>query len=318
MRAVERYDVWASIQSEIGVGGDPPEDKSRSFKATLSVSQSPSLMLLGFDLDNSLVYRQRQQIRRVEWGQYWIYRERGPGASIQLGDREFITAPGDLVIADADAPFRTLAKRRYLHHIWMISRATVDRHLPPLPRPLGIHLPGSDGVTQLILAYFDMLADKLETLTPALSAVAADHIARLISVGCGSAAKAHGTAIHIARLEKARQYVENNLSMHGLSPETAAAALGISARQLHLYFEPSGESFGQYIRRRRLEECRAALEDPASTERSITDIAFAWGFSSLPTFYRSFNDAFGAPPGDVRENARLLLKMTGDKGGDGG
>jgi AraC-like DNA-binding protein len=313
VRAVERYDVWASIQSEIGVGGDAPEDAGKSFNATLSISQSASLMLLDFDMDKSPVYRLRQQIRRMEWGQYWIYRERSAGVRIQLGDREISTSPGDLVIADADAPFRTLAQRRYQHHIWMISRATVDRHLPPLPRPIGIHLPGSDNVTQLILAYFDALADKLESLSPALSALAADHIARLISVGCGGAAKAHVTAIHTARLEKARQYIENNLSMHGLNPEMAAAALGISLRQLHLYFEPGGESFGQYTRRRRLEECRAALEDPAATGRSITDIAFAWGFSSLPTFYRSFNDAFGVPPGDVRENARMLLKMTGDR-----
>jgi AraC-like DNA-binding protein len=312
VRTVERYDAWASIISEIGVGGEPPEDKSKRFNASLSILQSPSLMLLDFDIDNSPVYRLRQQIRRVEWGQYWVYRERGAGAALQFGDREIITLPGDLVIADADGPFRTLAKRKYMHQLWMIPHATVERHLPPLPKPIVIHLPSSDGVTQLILAYFDALADKLESLSPALSALAADHIARLISVGCGGVTKTHETAIHAARLEKARQYVESNLSMHSLGPETVAAALGISVRQLHLYFEPSGESFGQYVRRRRLQECRAALEDPSAIGRSITDIAFAWGFSSLPTFYRSFNDAFGVAPGDLREKAQMLFKMTDD------
>jgi AraC-like DNA-binding protein len=36
-------------------------------------------------------------------------------------------------------------------------------------------------------------------------------------------------------------------------------------------------------------------------ERSVTDIAFAWGFNSLVTFYRAFQQAFGAAPGELRD-----------------
>ena len=56
-------------------------------------------------------------------------------------------------------------------------------------------------------------------------------------------------------------------------------------------FEPTGTTFGRYVLRRRLEECRAALI--ANPARSVTDIAFGWGFSSLASFYRAFQAAFG-------------------------
>jgi transcriptional regulator GlxA family with amidase domain len=55
------------------------------------------------------------------------------------------------------------------------------------------------------------------------------------------------------------------------------------------------------VRRRRLEECRAALiADPT---RAVIDVAFAWGFGSMPSFYRAFQGAFGLSPGEAREQA---------------
>ena len=73
----------------------------------------------------------------------------------------------------------------------------------------------------------------------------------------------------------------------------------MSARQLHLVFEPSGTTFSRHVQRRRLEECRAALI--ANPARSVTDVAFAWGFTSLSSFYRAFQAAFGMAPRDLRE-----------------
>ncbi|MGE5152209.1 MAG: helix-turn-helix domain-containing protein, partial [Rhodospirillaceae bacterium] len=85
-----------------------------------------------------------------------------------------------------------------------------------------------------------------------------------------------------------------------LTPARAAAAARISVRQLHLLFEPTGTSFAQHVLARRLSECRAALESPAQRGRTVTDIAFAWGFNNLASFYRAFRRHFGVGPGDVR------------------
>jgi AraC-like DNA-binding protein len=36
----------------------------------------------------------------------------------------------------------------------------------------------------------------------------------------------------------------------------------------------------------------------------VTDIAFAWGFGSLPSFYRAFRAEFGLSPSDLRQARR--------------
>ena len=107
------------------------------------------------------------------------------------------------------------------------------------------------------------------------------------------------------RLAAARRHVERHLVDPALGPTQTAAALWISVRQLHLLFEPAGESFSRYVLRRRLEACRAALASPAEAGRSVVDIAYGWGFDSLSTFYRAFREAFGVAPGDLRIAAHV-------------
>lgn len=306
----DRYDAWTQINGQFGIGSDPPEDVA-AYRAELRVLLSEPLSALIYEAQNCLVYRLAPQIRRMEWGQYWLYREIGPGAWMEIGGREIKTGPGDLVIAEADSPFKTLALQDYRHQVWLMPRSTLDPHLPILQRPLAVHIPASQAINAFIQAYLDQLERQFEDLADPVVGVAADHLARLLALACGAEAKSHVDAVRTAKLVEARRYVERNLTAHDLGPESAAAALSISVRQLHLCFEPAGESFSQYVRRRRLQECRTTLENPAAAGRSVTDIAFSWGFSSLPTFYRAFGQAFGLAPGDVRQRALEALLREG-------
>jgi hypothetical protein len=59
-------------------------------------------------------------------------------------------------------------------------------------------------------------------------------------------------------------------------------------------------SVSQYIRRQRLERCRADLIDPRLADRSISSIAHGWGFGDLGGFNRVFRATFEATPRDIR------------------
>ena len=107
-------------------------------------------------------------------------------------------------------------------------------------------------------------------------------------------------SLRSARLEAAKQYINQHLAEPGLTPASTAAALGLSLRNLHLLFEPTGMTFAQYVMGRRLLQCRSALASPTGINRSVADIAFGWGFNSLATFYRAFQHHFGMPPAAVR------------------
>ncbi len=57
----------------------------------------------------------------------------------------------------------------------------------------------------------------------------------------------------------------------------------------------------RYLLSRRVERAIALLRE---TELSVTEIAFATGWSSLGTFGRTFRDVTGRNPSDLRDNLR--------------
>jgi AraC-like DNA-binding protein len=164
-----------------------------------------------------------------------------------------------------------------------------------------MRLSGRRGVEALAAGYLDALTRNWDSIPEQTMGPVADTLARLIGIACGATAEDQPDAIRTGRLVEAKQYVVRHLADPTLSPASVASALGFSVRALHLLFEPSGTSFARYVLRRRLEECRTALlGNPA---RAVTDIAFAWGFSSLSGFYRAFQAEFGVSPGALRAGA---------------
>jgi AraC-like DNA-binding protein len=101
---------------------------------------------------------------------------------------------------------------------------------------------------------------------------------------------------------RALRFLETHLADPELSPRTIAAGLGMSLRYLHLLFE-QGDSVGATILARRLECCRHALES-ATDHRSVSEIAYAWGFNDAAHFSRTFKARFGVSPRDLRNDKR--------------
>jgi AraC-like DNA-binding protein len=99
--------------------------------------------------------------------------------------------------------------------------------------------------------------------------------------------------------ERALRHIDANLGDPALSPRGIAGALGVSLRYLHGVFEGS-ESVGATILMRRLDRCRTVIVDPAERHRSISEIAYHWGFNDAAHFSRTFKARFGVSPRGLR------------------
>lgn len=94
-------------------------------------------------------------------------------------------------------------------------------------------------------------------------------------------------------LELMQKNIEEPLSLDDL-----AACAGVSKRQLERrFFRFVGAAPGRYYLELRLTRARQLV---LQTNRSITDIAVATGFVSLPHFHKRFRDFFDAAPGSYR------------------
>ncbi len=65
-----------------------------------------------------------------------------------------------------------------------------------------------------------------------------------------------------------------------------------------MLFSERGMTVSDYIWRARLQHCRQELE--THTGKRITDVAFAWGFSSSSHFSRVFRKYFGIVPSAIK------------------
>jgi AraC family transcriptional activator of tynA and feaB len=101
-------------------------------------------------------------------------------------------------------------------------------------------------------------------------------------------------------LSRVRVAVEARLTQPDLDTDQIAAAIGVTARYDNAVLGQQGTSIFRLIQERRLERCRAALEDPFQKQRNVSDIAYAWGFSDMTHFGRAFKKRFGISPREYR------------------
>jgi len=103
-----------------------------------------------------------------------------------------------------------------------------------------------------------------------------------------------------ALYSRACAYVMQNVRDPGLNIQQIAGALRCSKRYLHMVFANKGTTIGDLIWKARLEGSRSDLQNSALAGRSITDIAFSWGFNNYTHFSRKFKDEFDMSPRSVR------------------
>jgi AraC-like DNA-binding protein len=298
--AGQRFDYWRDMYCEpIGLLVEPPQGPA-PFSAHISKVPVGPLFHIQWRQDTPCVVRRtHREIARCPSDSITIRREASAGVQINYPGKEFVVSAGDMLIADYDLPFENYPMDATVQHsFWKIPKAAVTPYCSSFGMPLPNCVHATDATSRLLSAYLDRLESELADMAPQTLARVSDHLCRLIAIVLGATVDERSDGVRAARLAQVKQYVDRHLTEHDLSPSRIASALGISVRSLHLAFESEDTTVARYILRRRLEECRSTLL--SDLHRPIIDIAFAWGFNSLSGFYRAFQAAFDAAPGDLR------------------
>lgn len=99
------------------------------------------------------------------------------------------------------------------------------------------------------------------------------------------------------RLLRARDAMDRAYAEPLDIPALAGIALVSEAHFIRTFQTTFGETPHRYLQRRRVERAMYLLR---ATTRSVTDICFEVGFSSVGTFSRTFRDIVGASPSSFR------------------
>jgi AraC family transcriptional regulator len=114
---------------------------------------------------------------------------------------------------------------------------------------------------------------------------------------------------YIGRINKVIDYIDSNLDKE-LKLETLADVANFSRYHFHRIFSSMvGEPLGRFINRIRCE--RAAIALIGDRKKSVTEIAFDFGFSSSATFARAFKEEFQMSASDWRNlSSEQLYKIS--------
>ncbi|HWM49269.1 MAG TPA: helix-turn-helix domain-containing protein [Xanthobacteraceae bacterium] len=104
------------------------------------------------------------------------------------------------------------------------------------------------------------------------------------------------------RFADASLFIRQHLANPDLTPSAVAAHVGMSVRNLARQFAHNGTTIDRMIWRERLAAARRDMLDPRLSERSITEIAFSWGFGDAAHFSRSFSAVYGIAPSAFRKS----------------
>jgi AraC-like DNA-binding protein len=227
---------------------------------------------------------------------------------------EIIQRPGDFALYDSSRPYRlTLRGDTALLSI-RIPESRLLQHIPCPESVTSLVVSGNSDAGMLtsgFLREFWSGAGRiiLSNAAPRIADIALQLIASSYALlPLKRLERTSYVALH--RLEIIT-YIEEHLRDPALTPTKVSNALRLSPGYAHRIFSDGKESIGRYILRRRLECCREALVDPLQSGRTITHIAFGFGFASSAHFSRVFRERYGMTPREFREADKQHRSASG-------
>ena len=215
---------------------------------------------------------------------------------------------GDSTVIDSATPWCSTCSTDCTRLYFRIPRWMMEQRIRSRVIPIAHRIPGR-GLGATLCRLSQSLYEEAENLNEDDAATALNAYFGLLSAciskeGCAETGRKN-RSIQPATEQRTRirQFIEMHLTDASIGPTEIASAIGISVRHLHRLFSGTGNSVGDYIRARRLDECRNDLANPRLRRKTITDIAFCWGFSDSAHFSHSFAKQFGTSPREFRAQA---------------
>jgi AraC-like DNA-binding protein len=282
----------------------PERENWRDFRGKILARRFGGLDVIELECEGHVVARRSEDIARTASDTYYVYCQLADSAWFGQSGRELVAGPGDIVIADPNIPFSTSALGNFNFRIWRMPRRMLDPLRGNGGQLMMTCLRRDEPIGSVLSSYLGALATQTGRMDEIAEECIADNVSRLVAVALGITPERQEQgreALRNAKFARVLRYIDCHLAEPDLmTPAAVAIKVGMSVRSLHLLFEHKGLSFGQWVKRRRIEEIKSVLANPSAADRSIAEIAFAWGFDDLSTFYRAFQSIYGVRPGDIR------------------
>jgi AraC family transcriptional regulator, positive regulator of tynA and feaB len=222
----------------------------------------------------------------------------------EQGGESVVVSPGDCLIYDPAEPYTKTTPARSTHLAVVFPKGALppqEVRLPGLPAQRFSLRHGLGRIAR------DTLASTFETMPAIPKVYEAQLEGTILNLLCLALRQniAPGGSDPQARAIKRqiKAFIQEHLQDPDLGVDRIASTLGCSKRYLHMLFSDEGTTIMDSIWAERLDRCLMELSQPSSRERTVTEIAFGWGFNSSSHFSHAFRRKFSVTPS-------VLLRVT--------
>lgn len=304
VNASQALAYWTDLICGVYVGLDCEAPRRDSFHSEIARFGLPSVRLTEVSGSPQHVTRSKRRLVRTPSDDFLINLQLGGRSRVVQDGRVAETAPGDLALYDASRPYQLLMDEPFKMVVFQVSRPLLRERVAAPERLTARRVAGDRGfglAASRFLRSVPAASEADEAGRPLLERHMLDLLAAML--GASTGATVHGDRSG-ARLVAAKAQIDNCLADPAFGREELARMLGLSLRGLTRLFALERDTPASYLRRRRLERCRADLASPAMERRSVTEIALSHGFNDSAHFSRVFRDAFGEPPAHYRARVK--------------
>jgi len=226
---------------------------------------------------------------------------------------EVVLEPGDSTLIDSGRPWSSCSSTDSARLYLRIPQSLINR-LRIGSLPVAQVISGKTGMGATIFRLATSLYQEAAMLRPEQGTAALHAYIDMLATYYGWSSDVDMVQGPADLCSSIHNFIERNLADPNLTPIFIAKAMGISVRHLHRVFSTTGHAVGDWIRDRRLDRCQKDLADPRFRGRSITDIAFFWGFNDSAHFSHCFRDKFDMSARIFRSKtlAKALVAQIGD------
>jgi len=301
--ATSKVGYWNDIISDVFSPMETKPIDRETFEAEVEATSVGRFWLANPRSMPASVTRLPGHVVKTRDRRYFLHMQMEGRLSVFQDGREANLDPGDLVLCDSAMPYTLNYESRCSTLVMILTAADLANRLPSPEDLLGVKLAGKCGLAETTGAMLRGVWNQARAGLPEnMGDTLAESILDMFAASwlATEQVKVAESAVSISRRIQIRRYVEAHLRNPDLSARTVAAAFGISPRYLHIIFSSGDETVSNLILRRRLEECAKQLRDQLWAKRTITEIAFGWGFNNATHFARVFRERYGLSPREYR------------------
>lgn len=281
------------------------DDLQRGLKSKLEHTKLGEIDLIKLDACKQSVHRDHRKIMSESLRQDYLILSlqlSGIGVLEQEG-RQVKMQPGEAVLFDTARPYSFSLDGDFKKIVTRIPSDNFKRYFSHPERLCAYKIDSSVPGAQMLFSYISCLNSDADNLSSTSAQSFSTALTEMVSgtlLALPQSQQANGSSVKHYHLNEIKKIIANKLSHPSLGAELLSDELGLSISSIYRIFENESIPLTQFIWNQRLDRCHKDLIDTSLSGRSITDIAFRWGFNSSAHFSRAFKSRFGFTPREWR------------------